>query len=101
MTDLIEAILKLGRARGDFTDTAGSFDQRQVEQLRQYLRREYVSGNRAVSGSWRKGYEMSIGNERVGVTNGHGPFRIYYHKVQPFFLPKTKIPMTAFAKETR
>lgn len=99
MTDLIEAILTHGRAVGDFTDKDNHFTPRQVEQLRRYLRQEYVNGNRCVTGSWRKGYEMILGDERIGVTNGHGSFKIYYHKVQPYFLPKRKIPMTAFTSD--
>ena len=75
-------VLDWGRSKAtlgkNLTDNSGQFTIEQTEQLRRELRVEYLNRNQAIVGDWRRGYELSIGNERVGVTNGYGRFRVYY-----------------------
>lgn len=100
MTNLIELILTWGR-QGHTTDTTGYFTAEQVEQLRRHLNAEHRNQNRRVYGSRNQGYELMLpNNERIGVTNGYGSgFVIYYRQAQPaYFMPETKIPMTAFGE---
>lgn len=78
----VKPILEWGRAKPTAHTVAalGEFSQSDTESLRRLLRKECLNGNPAVLGEWRKGYEMAIGNERVGVTNARGSFKIYYRR---------------------
>lgn len=82
LSELTDTILTWGRNSGQAQarDTGNVFTPEQVEQLRRLLRAEYVSRNPAVAGDWRKGYEIILGSEAIGVTNGYGRFRVYYRK---------------------
>ena len=80
---IIDRVLAWGRGQNSnhVVDASGHFDRRQTEQLRRLLRSEFTKNNYNVYGSWRKGYELTVGNEYVGVTNGHGShFRVYYRR---------------------
>ena len=80
---LIAQVLAWGREQNSnhVVDNIGYFDRCQTEQLRRLLRSEFTKNNYNVYGSWRKGYELTVGNEYVGVTNGHGShFRVYYRR---------------------
>lgn len=80
----VNHILAWGRAQatGHTVARLGEFSKSDTESLRRLLRKEYLDKNPAVSGCWREGYEMAIGDERIGVTNGHGSFKIYYRRVE-------------------
>lgn len=82
-TGLIQTVLDWGRGQSTTSpvDTNRYFSSEQTETLRRALRCEYVQRNPAVAGSWRKGYELAIGSEHIGVTNGYSSgFRIYYRR---------------------
>lgn len=75
-------VLEWGRSQGcDRVDLSGVIA---AEPLRKTLREMYLnrlSNGLQIVGDFRRGYELSIGNERIGVTGGYGRFRVYYHKV--------------------
>jgi hypothetical protein len=75
---IITTVLDWGRVHGSKVDQSGQFTHQQTEALRRTLRDLYLNGTPTITGDWRKGYELMIGSERVGVTNGYGPFRVYY-----------------------
>ena len=81
-TALAVKILAWGRTQptGHTVAQPADFTPAETDALRRMLRSEYQGRNPAVSGCWRQGYEMSIGAERVGVTNGYGSFKIYYRQ---------------------
>lgn len=84
VAQVLAQVLAWGRNsnQAHIVDRDGHFDRDQTEQLRRLLRGEFTRNNYNVCGSWRQGYEMTIGNERVGVTNGHGSqFRVYYRRI--------------------
>ena len=78
----VNFLLAWGRAKPTAHTVArlGEFTKSDTESLRRLLRKECLSGNPAVTGEWRKGYELAVGQERVGVTNGRGSFKIYYRR---------------------
>lgn len=83
MSPIITTVLNWGRQAAptpgqSLVDQAGDFGPEQTEALRRALRGEYQKRTPGVVGSWHKGYELMIGPERVGVTNGYGRFRVYY-----------------------
>ena len=78
----IQEVLEWGRAQGcDQVDLSGVI---QAEPLRRELREMYLNRleNKAqITGDFRRGYELILGNERVGVTGGYGRgFKVYYHR---------------------
>ena len=81
---LIQSVLDWGRQQtsSHTIDQSGHFDRQQTETIRRALRHEFTHFNYDVVGSWRQGYEMTLDNERVGVTNGHGPFKVYYRRMK-------------------
>lgn len=84
INETVNTVLEWGR-RQPTSHTVASIEQftpQETDTLRRYLRTEYQAGNKAVVGCWREGYELTAGNERVGVTNGHGSFKIYYRRSQ-------------------
>lgn len=89
MSNIIQRVLDWGRQSEtqDIVDQTGHFSPCEVESLRRQLRKECQESNPGITGSWRKGYEMMIGKERIGVTNGYGPFKIYYRKTKVDFTP--------------
>lgn len=97
-------ILTWGRAQatGHTVASASDFTAAETDALRRMLRSEYQGNNPAVVGKWRKGYEMAIGNERVGVTNGHGSFKIYYRRstLNGYGRATAEIPFDGVAPET-
>lgn len=78
----VQEVLEWGRAQNcDVVDLSGVI---QAEPLRKTLRAMYLNrleNGLQIVGDTRKGYELLIGNERIGVTGGYGRFRVYYHKV--------------------
>lgn len=82
MSQIITEVLNWGRPkakpRQNVTDHNGDFSPKETNELRRVLRDMYTSHQPGVCGDWRRGYEITIGGERVGVTNGYGPFKIYY-----------------------
>ena len=80
---LVAKVLTWGRNQNQshVVDNQTFFDRQQTEAMRRFLRSEFTSRNCNVAGSWRKGYELTIGAEHIGVTNGHASgFRIYYRR---------------------
>lgn len=80
MQATIDQILNWGRNNGKAKslDTSREFD---AEALRSYLRQLYTAGQtQGLYGNYRQGYELTIGNEAIGVTNGCGKFVVFYRK---------------------
>lgn len=81
--ETVNTLLEWGRRQPtSHTVASEQFTPQATDQLRRYLRTEYQAGNKAVVGCWREGYELTAGHERIGVTNGHGSFKIYYRRSQ-------------------
>lgn len=74
-------------------DFDGHFD---AEALRRELRQAYLDGQSNVTGSYRVGYEVEIGEggEAIGVTNGYGAFKVFYRKPKdiPFLGEPVPLP---------
>lgn len=79
MDNLVQQILDWGRKTGR-TDARDSERQFDAEALRKWLRQQYTEGVTGLFGSWRQGYELTLGTEAIGVTNGYGRFTVYYRK---------------------
>lgn len=69
---------------GCAVDTEGQFSQEDVERLRKLLRHFHLQQIKIVSGSYRQGYEIKLGNVAVGVTNtrGSNKFSAYYRPLR-------------------
>jgi hypothetical protein len=79
--DDIQIVVEWGRQhQTNITDIANEFDQIFVDRLRRHLRSLFTDSHRGVYGSWRQGYSITLpSGESVGVTNGYGSFKVFYH----------------------
>ena len=80
MQETIQQIIEWGRSsdKAKSLDVARQFD---AEALRKHFRSLYIDGQtQGLYGDFRRGYELTLGNEAIGVTNGSGRFIVYYRK---------------------
>lgn len=88
MDEYTKPILEWGRqyeSERRVTDTTDEFNWQFVNNFRRHLRSLMTERRRGVTGSWRTGYSVILETgEEIGVTNGHGPFRVFYMPATKF-----------------